>query len=379
MKQLVMEYYGAQWEHVAKLCTCMSDDSKLSYLALAYAYMANHSAGGATGDNYVRLIELVAFLGSPVQRVCIKLTAGLFQRHMNSAKFYDGKSKIDSEARTISTRLVELTPHNRGVLQWVVSLDWEWSAAMPEEYEFLQKEKGRAVSLRLLDDEDVLEECIQDIMENATPDMLAMGTKYLYEPWMTVAWSLLHTTDPTLATTFAQGLLLALASNKGIVLSEQQKEQWQQPVEVPDAASEVPWTIDSPYFAYPGLSTAAHRDAIQQSFTLDLLQSEKNESVKGKVAGYGLVNPTVVSELQLLATGQLRTLLEGWRPGDAVATYWAQFKQLLPGLADTLAVNFGYVLATSTPAEQSFSVATHQVHPNHAISTVKNNLNFAFN
>jgi hypothetical protein len=159
MKQLVMDYYGAQWEHVAKLCTCMSDDSKLSYLALAYAYMANHSAGGATGDNYVRLIELVAFLGSLVQRVCIKLTAGLFQRHMDSAKFFDGKSKIDSEAWTISTRLIELTPHNRGVLQWVVSLDREWTAAMPEEYEFLQKEKGRAVSLRLLDDEDVLEEC----------------------------------------------------------------------------------------------------------------------------------------------------------------------------------------------------------------------------
>jgi len=61
----------------------------------------------------------------------------------------------------------------------------------------------------------------------------------LHAPWMTVAWSLLHVTDPTLATSFAQGLLLALAANNSIELSEQQKQAWRQPVEVPDAARKV--------------------------------------------------------------------------------------------------------------------------------------------
>ncbi|KAJ1416702.1 hypothetical protein B484DRAFT_481931 [Ochromonadaceae sp. CCMP2298] len=203
----------------------------------------------SVGGDPVRLSELpkaittqfaqVALTSSPLQRICVQLTAAFYKRHLQSASFFDGKSLIDPHVRTISTRAIEIMPHIRMVLQWLVALDADWAATMPEVFEFVQKEKIRAVRLGFVDDGMVLEEAIADIMAEATPDMLTMGIKYMHAPWMTVVWSLLHVTDPTLATSFAQGLLLALAANNSIELSEQQKQAWRQPVEVPDAAHKV--------------------------------------------------------------------------------------------------------------------------------------------
>ncbi|KAJ1406548.1 hypothetical protein B484DRAFT_469484 [Ochromonadaceae sp. CCMP2298] len=404
MKTLVQDYFGGEnsegWQDIAKYCTCFSDDDSISYLALALVYTANHSPGGTSGDNYTRLIQIVAFLGSPIQRVCIKLAAGLLGVHLQAASFYDGKSAIDPTVRAMSTRAIELVPHNRHLLAWLARLDHDWTAELSVEYAFLQKEKQRAVSLGLCKGGDVdgqeVEDVIQAVMRTATPKMLEMGMKYLHAPMMTDAMSLLHITDPTLHTCFAQGLLLALASNGSIVLSDADKQQWEQPSEAADADRALLWTLMSDVLAAPGVSLLDYRNEIRRIWTLDgpagaidtLAESKRDRSIRGKVAGYGLWHPTLVGELKTVARGEVRRVLSGaegvgggaaWTAGKPVAEYWQQFKNLLPGLADSLIVNFGYLSVTSTITEQSFTQANNQTDANSSMSTIQSCMSCALN
>jgi len=62
-----------------------------------------------------------------------------------------------------------------------------------------------------------------------------------------------------------------------------------------------------------------------------------------------------------------------------VETYWPRLQELLPALADSLVVNFGYVPVASTIVEQTFTIANNQVHPNAAISTMQSNISLAVN
>ncbi|KAJ1382635.1 hypothetical protein B484DRAFT_440741 [Ochromonadaceae sp. CCMP2298] len=107
--EMVAEYYdggGEEWDAVADYFTCFFDASKLSHVALIMLYIANHSPGGASGEEISNIPQMVAFMASPYQRAGVKITAALYAVHMEWARFADGRSKVDPASRCMSLRMV---------------------------------------------------------------------------------------------------------------------------------------------------------------------------------------------------------------------------------------------------------------------------------
>ncbi|KAJ1421130.1 hypothetical protein B484DRAFT_399603 [Ochromonadaceae sp. CCMP2298] len=127
------------------------------------------------------------------------------------------------------------------------------------------------------------------------------------------------------------------------------------PVE-PSAANHTdPWTLASTTFAYPGLPYVDYRSSVEKMWMLDATEdvneNKKNKSIRGKVGGYDLEDPTIILELLKIAREDvLRKLTTAsWAAGDPVAA---------TGHSSN-ALSLPWPSPSST--EQSFTVANDQV------------------
>lgn len=167
----VAAFYGgedsAEWAKIAAVCTCIDDDSKVSHCIISFLYMSNHSPGGAKGDGHRNCSNLVAFLNSPLQRVSIYISSLIYERHLEWARFADGKNPL-SDTRVISTRMVELPVFERHALDWLSLLSFNWRQALPGADAFLQKEAQRAVRLGMFDNESTVINHVESLMKKGT-------------------------------------------------------------------------------------------------------------------------------------------------------------------------------------------------------------------
>ena len=101
----------------------------------------------------------------------------------------------------------------------------------------------------------------------------------------------------------------------------------------------------------------------------------KNLSTSQTLASaYALQHPATIADLEKIAQGclkeqlllQLPVGLRQWQPGDAMSTYFQDFKVLLPNVAE----HFKYLMLTTTPLEQRFTCASSQMNTNN--TSVKN-------
>jgi hypothetical protein len=125
------------------------------------------------------------------------------------------------------------------------------------------------------------------------------------------------------------------------------------------------------------MSCTEYRSQIQHSFTKTPGPSAKNLAISGISGAYAIPEPVMVAEMKMLAKGKLLTTLlatPSWNENCAVADFWDTFQQCFPLMAESLTVNFSYMLVASTPAEQEFTVSTAQVTQNSSIATVQKNM-----
>lgn len=122
---------GSQrWEGIARLCTCIDDDNKLSHCILCFLYIGNHSPGGTSGDGYRNASQLVAFMTAPLQHIAIAAAAALKPKQAQWTAFMDKKSKLITTARIGSTKAIELPVFERDMLTSLhaAAADWKsWS------------------------------------------------------------------------------------------------------------------------------------------------------------------------------------------------------------------------------------------------------------
>jgi hypothetical protein len=79
------------------------------------------------------------------------------------------------------------------------------------------------------------------------------------------------------------------------------------------------------------------------------------------IKAYGLDHPVIVKELNLIASGELKSFTT-WHCEAAVNEYYDEYKIKFPALSSMFKHCFSNVSITTTPIEQQFSVV-NQVAP----------------
>lgn len=170
---------SAEWQRIRAVCTCLEDESQLSHIIAMFLHIANHSAGGVSGEGHRSGATLVAFMCSPLQRVSIVAAAAMAAVHSRWAAFADHKSAVVTAARMGSTRVIELPVFEREALEWVQSLNHDWRAALPSVVDAINRESMRAERLHLDTGTASIADTIEQQIKSGVKEMVATADKYL--------------------------------------------------------------------------------------------------------------------------------------------------------------------------------------------------------
>jgi hypothetical protein len=313
--EMVAQYFGDkdEWHAVADYCTCYHDASQLSYMALMFIYLANHSPGGARGEGITNMPQAVAFMASPYHRAGIKLTAAVYSKHMEWARFADGRSKVNSDSRCMSLRMLEHSTEERNKLQWVEALRSDWHIVFPEVSAFVDNDTDRAIRCGFLVEAErgEVQAHLDSIIEQGSAGAVDMAGKYCTEPYLGKGFSILMATDPHIAPSWAKGVLLAIEKNGEISLSLAERASFVRPPG-DEALRHLPWTITCPICAFPALTYSAYCIAITDSFTIPAVGSNGCkrilEEVNGIIGVYGISHPAFIAQLNVMAVGEQASL-----------------------------------------------------------------------
>ena len=382
----ISNYFGGvesdEWIEGCKYCTCMSSD-KLSHLMLAFWWLANHTPGGKKGMGLVGCISIIGFLGTPYHRVCLKIAAALYPIHIKWSKFSDRSSEIGIRPQAISTRSIENAIFERNFIREIHHLCTEWSTFLPDVNAYILSEATRALSLGLIEDENIFLEFFNNLMIEGCKGMMEMTSKYFYQPGLRLGWSLLQVVDPYVGPNAAGAILCVLRKMNLINIDPSIKdEQLLVDNNLVNDENDNEWRVSSNTHSFPGVTMQMYQNTIMESF----LNADVGVA-PAVVNAYGLSNPFIIEELLQIASGKLLINLidnnnllqnnEKWCSGDELKKYWPLFEKTFPYLHDTLIVNFQTRPITSTTAEQTFSMTATQVRPNNSASTNSKNMNHA--
>jgi hypothetical protein len=285
--------------------------------------------------------------------------------HKRWLAFINGVSGVhEGRVETMGTRAIELIVFERSVLQEMHSMRHDWHAFFPDVAELMEREAARAVEYQeVVEEEGTNIVTIDSFCENHNTEflkgleaMVEKGQKYFVEQCMTIAWSVLHLTDPFLGAHWAASFLRVLLADG--VIEELDEEIF---VAIKDnLAPSHPWSPDCPVYAYPTLRFGDYRQRIEAMWTkgVGAGAGERNEAIVAMIAAYGLHNPNIIDDLLLMSTGLLLDTLESkayWAPSTPTKFYWPLFKDTFPALADMFNNNFSDVLIGSTAAEIMFT------------------------
>jgi hypothetical protein len=151
----------------------------------------------------------------------------------------------------------------------------------------------------------------------------------------------------------------------------------------------MPFTIECQLNAFPDMPFDTYSAIIETSFTIPVVGSAGRQRILEEIIGileaYGISHRAFIAELKVMAAGELRRALTTrpvrwvWKPGTCVAACWPTFAKAFPVMAESLMVNFCFMLSASSCVEQLFTVANYQVVPNASHTTVQKNMSFFTN
>jgi hypothetical protein len=377
-----------EWANIVDFATTPDDASKPSHLILCFLFIANTG----TGDSAKKCGELVSFLCSPYHRVNIRLCACMYQLHRKWASFIDGRSGTHPDVETHSTRLLEAPGFERNMYASLASLEgegWKTHSEFIAAYDTMQKEAQRAVKFQAAGDAAVVtlrsfEEAVDLKVQRAVEAMMPKAQKYLCNQMNRIAFVPVFLTDPILAPHVAEAMLDAFAENGDIDLDAFRlaKTKFKQLPAIGSQVAHAPFTVECPVNAWPGKTYRQLRVDIKNMW-LKVGGTHTKEQVTALMEAYGLLHPSVLDELFVLATDHLRKELVAknkvWVPGVGLTHYWKDFTLLSPAITDIFDVHFAGVVIASTIIEQVFTMAGPAAHANMATRTTSNSISFRVN
>jgi hypothetical protein len=364
----------AEQDNLKTICCCIDDTTKPSALLLMFNYIGNHSAGNArNGEKYQNLHEISGGLCNPVNRVVFKIGACLYVEHRKIAAFADGKTRIEpGNTQTYGTRMLEVVTFFRTLLGFLSRLSADWKQVMPEAVTLMSSEiirEQRINGEKNYNSDQIQPTSITMIVEERMQEcrnIMVKAVKYYVDPLLERGFSILALLDPFLATFWAMAALEAMHLHHGCPVTPEQRASW---IKFPaEAGPDDCYSQDSAFFAFPGLTFKQYHEKILRSF------NGKTPQILAILHGYGIIGPAFRADLSRVATGYIKTTLlqKGtWQPGDGTHTIWVWYEQTLSAAAHSLKTNFSYMLLTGAIVEQTFTIATTQLHANMSAATVQ--------
>ena len=389
---------------------------------------------GEKSEGAVGCLKVLGFLGSSYQRIIIMIVSSLYPLHLGWASFCDKPSQIGEIPKCASTRSIEGVRFDRSFLEKIHLLSTDWERLLPDTKEYLDKEAKRAEAIDLVDKKENAVLFINNLMKEATSQVLPIALKYSFYPALRPGWSILQVVDPHVGPRAASAILKALTL-LGII----EKEQVLDEVLVPVVEDELPftdvdpcgsesdsddgesdeeksitderyddgnidgfndddkgesekrkettvvdeeveglkWKVNSTVYAAPTIPMAQYEKLILDGF----LQAPI-DIIEGTVNAYGLRNKSIIRDLVKLSKGNLLVNLNAdytnWQEhGHIDNMYWDIFREHFPAVADTLTIHFQARCMTGTPVEQTFSLAATQIKEDQTAGTNSKNMNHA--
>jgi hypothetical protein len=287
-------YSESSFEKVLKQCCTWDDESVPSQYILQILYIANHSAGGKTGDAAQYGRDLVAFLTNPFTRICVESIAKIYPMHCSIAKFANGRSLLRYDVSTISTRLLEAPIYYRRIHKYFYDITRDWKNLSINLPDFIDSEILRA-RFHQLPHVDTMMNDIEQRFASSLPTVWDLSVKYMQQPFLNAAFSIVLILVKELSAHFAAGLLEGLEASEYIEITENEREMFiDSSLQIDDVEvlnNHIWSNMNDPYFAYPNMTYLQFREQIRDSFTLDKRQretkgsQEKNRTIEGLVNG----------------------------------------------------------------------------------------------
>jgi|GEM_PF-6864968 len=369
------------WQSVLYNSQCIHDPSKQSSYILLLMLLANSSSGGIDGEIRTNLTKMVGFLGSSEHRMAIILLAAMLPIHRKWLAFPGSPASPDifPESELYGNRAPESINESRLLLKTVSDFARDWKLLLPNAHASMIKLSNRPKSYASAYDvspAEFIDSWDKKVRDQGAP-MLETALKYFRDIDLTIGWSILLVLDPFLGPIFAQGLLDALvicqfkdSAGTVIPIPLHGIQAPQEPAAGSAEASSV-WTLDSKYFAYPGMSFATFLITIRNSFLKD------KAGTAAICAAYGLLHSGVLQNLVSIAKGDLIKSLQltAWKPGDHLHSFFkSKFAPNFIYLAEVIQINFSVVMVTNSPTEGVFSNVLNVTHTNESSQTKSNKL-----
>jgi hypothetical protein len=375
------EVDALKWTKILYDSQCIHDPSKQSSYILLIMLLANLSSGGVDGEIRTNLTKIVGFLAASEHRMAIILLAAWLPTHRNWLAFPASPASPDifPNSELYGNRAPESINDSRLILKVVSDFAFDWKSSLPEVYASMVKLSTRPKSFA--SDSDITpEEFVASWSKNISdqgPPMLEAGLKYLRDIDLTIGWSILLVLEPSLGPIFAQGLLDALVicqfkdSAGNLIPIPLHGTQAPQEPAADSAEASSRWTLDSKYFAYPGMSFAALLITIRNSFVKD------KAGTAAICAAYGLLHSGVLQNLVSIAKGDLIKSLQltAWKPGDHLHSFFkSNFAPNFIYLTEVIQNNFSVVMVTNSPTEGVFSNVLNVTHKNESTKSKSNKI-----
>ena len=132
---------------------------------------------------------------------------------------------------------------------------------------------------------------------------------------------------------------------------------------------EPPWSVNSFEQPYPGMNRHQLIEIVLQSF-------ESKADTKALANAYGWLHPKMILELIRLGQNSLRSQLQNtsWLPGNRVGTYYREFRETFPYVADSFRENYGAIAVSNHSVEAVFSLTARLSPANAVFETVQMNI-----
>ena len=375
------EVDALQWAKILYDSQCIHDPSKQSAYILLIMLLANLSSGGTEGEIRTNLTKIVGFLAASEHRMAIILLAAWLPIHRNWLAFPASPASPDifPNSELYGNRAPEGVNDSRLIILFVSGFSFDWKSCFPEVYAAMVKLSTRPKSFVSDSDippEEFVASWSKKISDEGAP-MLEAALKYFRDIEITIGWSILLVLDPYLGPIFAQAILDALVlcqfkdSAGNLIPIPPHGIQAPQEPAADSAEASSRWTLDSKYFAYPGMTFATLLITIRNSFLKD------KAGTAAICAAYGLLHSGVLENLVSIAKGDLIKSLQltAWKPGDHLASFFkSNFAPNFIYLTEVIQINFSVVMITNSPTEGVFSNVLNVTHKNDSSKSKSNKI-----